>query len=69
MTPNETLVVQSCINQTKLYSDAVVQLTKLVQLQLEREHGFNKMPLSEYHNCVTMVMDFVIPIVSSLREE
>ena len=69
MTPNETMVVQSCINQTKLYSDAVLQLTKLVQLQLERELGISKMPPGEYKACIVMVMDFVLPIVSSLKDE
>jgi radical SAM superfamily enzyme len=69
MTLNEIMVVQSCVNQTQLYSLAVLQLTQLVQLQLQRELKMITMPTDEYKKYVVEVMDFVIPIVSSLAKE
>jgi len=69
MTPNETMIVQSCVNQTKLFISVSSELMKLVQVQLSRELGTSKMSTEEYKKYIVEVMDFVIPIFDSLKKE
>jgi hypothetical protein len=64
MTPNETLIIQGCVDQVKACREVCKQLLLLVQMQVHREAGISKVTKDEYIDKVKEVMTFATPIIS-----
>jgi hypothetical protein len=63
MTPNEAMIVSSCVAQVKASHEVCKQLLELVQLQVNREAGIVSMSTADYNLRISSVMKYVTPII------